>query len=154
MCGIAGFVGKGTQDDLSKMVQAIKHRGPDDQGVLLKDGVGLGHTRLSIIDLSPTGHQPMTRGNLSIVFNGEIYNFKELRVKLEARGLKFTSKSDTEIILAGFEFWGLNVFEKLRGMFAIALYDFSKKNLVLARDPLGKKPLYWGKFGTTLIFGS
>ena len=154
MCGIAGFVGKGTQDDLSKMVQAIKHRGPDDQGFLVKDNVGLGHARLSIIDLSPAGHQPMTRGNLSLVFNGEIYNFKVLRKELERSGLKFSSNSDTEVVLLGFELWGLGIFAKLRGMFAIALYDFGKKQLILARDPLGKKPLYWVKFSQAFLFGS
>jgi len=154
MCGITGFVGKGTEDDLLKMVSAIKHRGPDNQGTLLKDDVALGHARLAIIDLSPAGHQPMTRGNLSLVFNGEIYNFKELRAELENKGAKFSSNSDTEVILLGLEFWGLDVFTRLRGMFAIALYDFAKRELVLARDPLGKKPLYWGKFGQTLLFGS
>ena len=157
MCGISGFVGKGSQKNLLTMTDVIRHRGPDDRGHFLKDGVGFGHTRLSIFDLSPAGHQPMwnDRKDVAIIFNGEIYNFKELKknFNLEQK-YHFQSKSDTEVVLHLYEEFDENCFEKLDGMFAIAIYDFKKRTLLLARDRIGEKPLYWGIFDDTFVFGS
>lgn len=157
MCGIAGFVGEGNQQILEKMVASIKYRGPDDCGFLIKNNVGFGHARLSIIDLSSAGHQPMSNQQETIwlVFNGEIYNFQELREELIRTGkYVFKSQTDTEVIIHLYEEFGVSFLEKLNGMFALALYDFSANKLLLARDRIGKKPLYWGLFGSTLVFGS
>jgi len=156
MCGIAGYVGKGNREDLENMISAIKHRGPDNDGVFLVGNVGLAHARLSIIDLSEWGRQPMFNNDktIGIVFNGEIYNFEELRNELVRIGYKFKSNTDTEMIIYLYEKFGESCFEKLNGMFAIGLYDFRLGKLILARDKMGKKPLYWGIFGDTLIFGS
>ena len=157
MCGIGGFVGAGDEGTLGKMTAALARRGPDDHGSYLKGSVGLAHTRLSIIDLSASGHQPMesTTGHTIITFNGEIYNFGELRRDIEAHGgYRFKSNTDTEVILALYERYGVEAFSRLNGMFAFALWDAREKSLILVRDRLGKKPLYWGVFGDTLIFGS
>lgn len=156
MCGITGFVGRGSESDLSRMTKTLRHRGPDDLGIYFADGVGLGHTRLSIIDLSGAGHQPMWNAakTIGVVFNGEIYNFLELKKTLVQKGRRFTSNSDTEVIIALYEEVGERCFERLEGMFAIALYDKDKKKLILARDRMGKKPLYYGVLGQTLLFGS
>ena len=147
---------KGTKNDLEKMVASIKHRGPDAQGHFWSEGIALGHTRLSIIDLSETGSQPMfdNKKEIGIVFNGEIYNFPELRKELEKKGYVFMGTSDTEAIIYLYKEFGEKCFEKMNGMFAVAIYDFKKNKLVLARDRMGKKPLYWGIFQETLIFGS
>lgn len=156
MCGIAGFIGKGTIKDIEKMVLLIKHRGPDDQGIFFEGGVAFGHARLSIIDLSQAGHQPMLdpEKSVGIIFNGEIYNFKELQADLLAKGYKFKSQTDTEVIINLYKEFGEDCFNKMNGMFAIAIYDFKRKKLILARDRMGKKPLYWCVFGGTFIFGS
>lgn len=156
MCGITGFVGQGTRENLEKMTRAISYRGPDGEGFLFdaRAGVGLGHRRLSIIDL-PAGGQPMYNEDKSVavVFNGEIYNFKTLRASLAKRHV-FTTKSDTEVIVHLYEEKGERVFEELSGMFAIAIYDSTQQRILLGRDRLGKKPLYWGVFGDTFLFGS
>jgi asparagine synthase (glutamine-hydrolysing) len=143
MCGLVGFIGKGSERDLAQMIATLKHRGPDDTGLYVASGVGLGHARLSIIDLSPLGHQPMWNADhtVVIVFNGEIYNYKEL--KKELGSYSFQSSSDTEVIIALYEKYGEKCFEKLSGMFAVALYDTRAKKLLLARDRMGKKPMYW-----------
>src|SRR3989344_2005784 len=157
MCGIGGFAGKGNGAVLERMTESLARRGPDDKGTYVHAHVGLAHTRLSIIDLSHDGHQPMesSTGRTAIVFNGEIYNFQELRKEIEAQGTyRFHSKSDTEVILALYEAHGTGAFARLNGMFAIAIYDKEKEELILARDRMGKKPLYWGVFDGTLIFGS
>lgn len=157
MCGIAGFIGKGDIGHLELMCAAIDHRGPDDKGTYYANGVGLGHTRLSILDISSLGHQPMWNEarTVATVFNGEIYNFKELRDQLSSiKPRVFKSGTDTEVILALYEEYGEKCFEKMNGMFAIAIYDFTSGKLLLARDRFGKKPLYWGVFDGTLIFGS
>lgn len=156
MCGIAGYMGRGNKAILEKMTNAIGHRGPDDDGFFVDANVGLGHRRLSIIDLSPLGHQPMWSHDqtVAIVFNGEIYNFQELKKELVAKGYPFKSHSDTEVILAAYQAYGTKCFAKLNGMFAIALYDKLRERLVLARDRLGKKPLYWTVADGTLVFGS
>lgn len=142
--------------ELTAMIGAISHRGPDDTGIYFEHGVGLAHARLSIIDLSPLGHQPMWNENehVGVVFNGEIYNFKILRNELSKYGKVFRSSSDTEVILAMYEQYGEECFSRLEGMFAIALYDKSTQKLILARDRMGKKPLYYGIMGGTLLFAS
>jgi asparagine synthase (glutamine-hydrolysing) len=138
------------------MLDTLVHRGPDDGGVWVEDRVGLGHRRLSVIDLSTAAHQPMGTddGAVQIIFNGEIYNFQELRAQLEKAGLAFRSHSDTEVILQGYRHWGKGVFGRLRGMFALAIWDARNGELVLARDRVGKKPLFYGWHDGALLFGS
>jgi len=161
MCGIAGFVNdrdaptaRERELVLDEMCQVIKHRGPDDQGTFIADGVALGMRRLSIIDLAG-GHQPISNedGTASIVFNGEIYNYRELQKELTARGHQFQTNSDTEAII--YEEYGTACVEHLRGMFAFAIWDARARKLVLARDRVGKKPLYYAHTPQgTLVFGS
>jgi len=163
MCGIFGIVTGASplsQELLEKATNCLAHRGPDDAGtILLKEAgqqIGFAHTRLSIIDLSPLGHQPMedpVTGNW-IVFNGEIYNFRELRAQLEAAGNRFISHSDTEVILTAYRTWGADSFSRLRGMFALALWDASRQRLLLVRDPMGIKPLYYYRSDNFLAFAS
>lgn len=163
MCGIVGvFVTKSAciKPDLtslvSRMVGAIRHRGPDDLGVFAENGVALGQARLSVIDLSAAGHQPMATedGHVRIVFNGEIYNFKELRSQLLEKDYHFHSHTDTEVILNGYLHWGKEVFTHLRGMFAIAIWDARRDELILARDRVGKKPLFYAWHEGLFLFGS
>src|SRR5438477_8176945 len=160
MCGIAGFIDVERSRDnaeqlIDRMCRVIRHRGPDDQGVWVDDGVALGMRRLSIIDLSG-GHQPIFNENQSIlvVFNGEIYNYRELQKELEKRGHHFATKSDTETIVHAYEEYGDDCVKHLRGMFTFALWDRKRQRLLAARDRFGKKPLnyYWD--GQRLIFGS
>src|SRR5574341_861941 len=155
MCGIAGYVGPGDRALLEQMAQTLRHRGPDDQGFWVAPGVGLGMRRLAIIDL-PGGHQPMSNedGSLRLVFNGEIYNFRELRSDLAQRGRRFRTRSDTEVILHAYETFGEACVERLRGMFAFALWDAPRRRLFLARDRLGKKPLYLWQRGDLTLFAS
>jgi len=159
VCGIAGVIGRsGEQVDATevhRMCQTIVHRGPDDEGIYVRGPVGLGMRRLSIIDLSG-GHQPIHNEDKSIwvVYNGEIYNFPELRKELEARGHQFYTRSDTEIIVHLYEEMGADCIQKLRGMFGIALYDERKRSLLLARDRIGQKPLHYAFSGGRLYFGS
>lgn len=154
MCGIAGIIDfnkKSTLVDLSKMVRSINHRGPDDNGVELIENeyaqIGLGQARLSIIDLSHGGHQPMTYKNYKIVFNGEIYNYKEIRTELINLGHTFISESDTEVILHSFEAWGIESVSKFIGMFAFVIFDATANNITIFRDRAGVKPFYyyWNK---------
>jgi asparagine synthase (glutamine-hydrolysing) len=163
MCGIAGFVQFDARlervealDRLGRMATVLKHRGPDDRGVWTDNVCGLAHARLAVIDITSTGHQPMTTadGRYWVVFNGEIYNFQSLRAELEARGTTFRSHSDTEVLLEGYRAWGDRVIDRLRGMFAFALWDAQRERLLLARDRLGKKPLFWARIGNALVFGS
>ena len=163
MCGIGGFLWLGNgpapfdaERRLRAMIKTVRHRGPDDEGVWSDQLCGLAHARLSIIDLSPAGHQPMGTPDerVWISFNGEIYNFLELRQELERKGYVFRSHSDTEVILYGYVAWGEKVFTRLRGMFAIAIWDRVAGKLVLGRDRFGKKPLYYAKVGDLLLFGS
>ncbi len=160
MCGIAGLVqthSDGAVDNATvhRMCEAIVHRGPDDEGIFVKAGVGLGMRRLSIIDLAG-GHQPVFNEDKTIwiVFNGEIYNFPELREELQKRGHRFYTHSDTEVIVHLYEDLGADCVKKLRGMFAFALYDERKRKLLLARDRFGKKPLHYALTGGRLLFGS
>jgi asparagine synthase (glutamine-hydrolysing) len=149
MCGIAGVLnldGKPASPDvLKRMTDAIAHRGPDGEGAYADGNVGLGHRRLAIIDLSPGGHQPMaTRdGRYVITYNGEIYNYRELRRELEGLGHAFASRSDTEVLLAAWTQWGLKALDRFNGMFAFALWDKRDKTLTLVRDRYGVKPLYY-----------
>ncbi|WP_394180948.1 asparagine synthase (glutamine-hydrolyzing) [Marinomonas posidonica] len=162
MCGIVGFLGKYTSPDidLSNMVNAIRHRGPDDQGIWFDQsaGIGLAHARLSIVDLSPAGHQPMESSSerYVLVFNGEIYNHHLLRAELETCGFNFwRGHSDTETLLAAIELWGLEAtLKKSKGMFAIALWDKQSGTLSLARDRMGEKPLYYGWVNGNFVFSS
>src|SRR5437588_6342723 len=160
MCGIAGIfdtTGSTRVDPqtIHAMCAAMVHRGPDKEGIHVDGSLGLGSRRLSIIDLS-TGQQPIHNedGNLWIVFNGEIYNFQALRPGLEARGHHFSTYSDTEVILHLYEELGAKCVEQLRGMFALAIYDKSARRLFIARDRLGKKPLYYSFYRNRFIFGS
>jgi asparagine synthase (glutamine-hydrolysing) len=162
MCGISGwFDTKATRQADRRIVHAmnaaIAHRGPDGDGFFFAPGVGLGHRRLAIIDLSPGGHQPKASadGRIQIVFNGEIYNFRELRQELEAKGRSFATKSDTEVIIQAWEEWGQQSVSHLIGQFAFALWDAGAQSLHLVRDRLGEKPLYYSLLEDGgLVFGS
>ena len=164
MCGIFGFVTTGNRSlddvDLDAAVRALRHRGPDDAGVWRHRGpevqVGLAMTRLAIVDLSPNGHQPMTSddGNLTLVYNGEVYDVGPLRRELESAGHRFRGRSDTEVLLRGYQQLGPSIVERLRGMFAFGLWDARRRTLVLARDRFGVKPLYLAKGPGWLAFSS
>ncbi len=164
MCGITGFWEPGAlaadaEAVLAGMTACLAHRGPDDAGIWLdaSAGIALGHRRLSIIDLSPEGHQPMVSrdGRFVIVYNGETYNFAELRRELEAAGDRFRGHSDTEVLLAAIDRWGLGpAVARFAGQFAFALWDRKERRLHLVRDRLGEKPLYYGWQGRTFLFGS
>jgi asparagine synthase (glutamine-hydrolysing) len=164
MCGISGFLGPVDSRDeslavLRRMADSIMHRGPDDDGYWLdeKAGIGFGHRRLAIVDLSPAGHQPMwsESGRYVISYNGEIYNFRELRAQLENAGRSFRGHSDTEVMLAAIDEWGVApAVERFNGMFVFSLWDVAQQVLYLGRDRVGKKPLYYGWFGNTFLFAS
>jgi asparagine synthase (glutamine-hydrolysing) len=165
MCGIAGFktVSFGSPDRFqnitSSMIASLQHRGPDDEGTWVdaEAGVAFVHSRLSIVDLSPTGHQPMTSadGRFVMIYNGEVYNHNEIRPELEARGIRFRGHSDSEVMLEAFAAFGiLPTVKRLIGMFAIGLWDRRERTLLLIRDRVGIKPLYWAKFGDLFLFGS
>ncbi|HEX7287912.1 MAG TPA: asparagine synthase (glutamine-hydrolyzing) [Candidatus Angelobacter sp.] len=165
MCGITGFLAPAGQDSgnmnvtVRCMADTLVHRGPDAGGVWVDAdrGIALGHRRLSIVDLSPTGRQPMVSasGRYVIVLNGEIYNFRELRPQLESKGHRFRGTSDTEVMLASFEEWGVpGSIPRFNGMFAFAVWDRTANTLYLVRDRMGEKPLYYGYAGDTFLFGS
>src|ERR1700739_4114635 len=166
MCGIAGFLSRsgecglgGSEEVVQRMALALRHRGPDDGGAWVDEcaGVALGFRRRAILDFSPRGHQPMVSadGRYVIVFNGEIYNFRELRARLEGLGHKFCTGTDTEVILASAVEWGASeVPVHLQGMFAYGLWDRDERVLHLARDRVGIKPLYYGWSGNSFLFGS
>lgn len=149
MCGISGYFSRKTEcnleNELKDSLKKQAYRGPDDEGVWWNSRVGLAHARLSIIDLSPNAHQPMTNDEvgLRLVFNGEIYNYREIRAELELLGVCFNSDSDTEVLLNAYQKWGKDAFVRFNGMFSIAIYDEIKSELVLARDRFGIKPLYY-----------
>jgi asparagine synthase (glutamine-hydrolysing) len=164
MCGIAGFADAPgaralTHEEATARVQemcrVIRHRGPDDEGVWVADGIGLGMRRLSIIDVAG-GHQPIPNedGSIWIVFNGEIYNFRTLRAELEAAGHRFATSTDTEVIVHAYEQWGVDAIRRLRGMFGLAVWDTRSRRLLLARDRVGIKPLYYSVVAGRLRFGS
>lgn len=158
MCGIAGFVDKTIKNKkkvIKDMAERIKYRGPDGEGYFIDDEVALAHRRLAIIDISSGGQPQYNEDNsLVIVFNGEIYNFVELKEELIKAGHKFRNKSDTEVIIHGYEEWGTEVTKHLRGMFAFAIWDTKQKTLFIARDGFGIKPLYYAKFGSSFMFAS
>jgi asparagine synthase (glutamine-hydrolysing) len=153
MCGIAGFNWK-DQSLIEVMNETMRHRGPDDRGFYLDENVSLGHTRLAILDLSPKGHQPMHFENLVIVYNGEVYNFKEIKDELQVLGYKFGSGTDTEVILCSYHRWGQQCVERFNGMWAFCIYDKTKNIFFLSRDRFGKKPLYYYFDGDKFIFAS
>ena len=155
MCGICGVVGQIDETLLRRMTRTMVHRGPDDEGYYLSDGIGLGVRRLSIIDLAG-GHQPIANedGSIWVVFNGEIYNYQELRSRLEKQGHRFQSRSDTEVLVHLYEEYGDAGVHLLRGMFAYALWDSRRQRLLLVRDRLGIKPLYYAEVGSDLVFAS
>jgi asparagine synthase (glutamine-hydrolysing) len=157
MCGIFGSVGEPLAPPVvGHVARVLHHRGPESSGVVNLPGATLLHTRLKIIDLSPAGSQPMANEDdtVWVTFNGEIYNFGELRQQLEARGHRFRSQSDTEVIVHGYEEWGEQVVERLDGMFAFGVFDTRTQRLLLARDRAGKKPLFYGWHGGRFLFGS
>ncbi len=155
MCGIAGIAGARDEALVKRMIDTLAHRGPDDEGVYAADGVTLGQRRLSIIDLA-AGHQPMgnAEGTVWISYNGEVYNFRELRRELEDKGHAFRTDSDTEVIIAAYEEYGEDCVRRLRGMFAFALWDARSETLLLARDHVGVKPLYYAHADGRLLFAS
>jgi len=160
MCGIAGIYDMTGRpigvDDLKKFTTILKHRGPDDNGIWVQGNVGLAHTRLSIIDLSVKGHQPMANedGTVWITYNGEVYNYLTLREELEARGHRFRSDTDTEVIIHLYEEKGVACLDSLRGMFAFAIWDAKKNQLFIARDRIGKKPLFYTVQDNVVVFAS
>ena len=160
MCGIAGILNLDSAAIspvvLKKMTDAIAHRGPDGEGQFIDGAVGLGHRRLAIIDLSPAGHQPMATpdGRYTISYNGEVFNFQEIRVELEALGHQFRSRTDSEVVLKAYAQWGVKALDRFNGMFAFAIWDKVKKELFLARDRYGIKPVYYTQRGDAFIFGS
>jgi asparagine synthase (glutamine-hydrolysing) len=161
MCGIVGVLSRdplAADYPLAAMRDTLAHRGPDDAGVWWSDDrrIGVASRRLAIVDLSAAGRQPMisASGRTVIVFNGAIYNYRDLRAELEARGRRFRTATDTEVILEGYEQWGAGVLERLNGMFAVALVDVTARVVTLARDRVGEKPLYVGEFANRIVFGS
>lgn len=160
MCGICGIFNL-KREPISKhvlmnMTRILAHRGPDDEGIYIDNNLGLGHRRLSILDLTPAGHQPMVFNecNLAVSYNGEIYNYPELRNELETKGYRFQSGTDTEMILKAYAEWGISALRKFNGMFAIALWDGVNKQLYLIRDRLGVKPIYYYHTKSSFIFAS
>jgi len=161
MCGITGFCDfskKSKRNTLIAMTDILHHRGPDDSGYSFYNNesynLGLGHRRLSILDLSKHGHQPIEYKQYEMVYNGEVYNFKEIRQELEKYGYEFESDSDTEVILKAYDKWGIKTVDKFNGMFAIAIYDKEKQKITLIRDRIGKKPLYYSSHNGYFIFAS
>lgn len=153
MCGIVGFNSKNS-NVLTKMLESINHRGPDDKGTYEQENISLGHARLSILDLSSLGHQPMEFNHLRMVYNGEVYNFKEIREELTSLDYEFVSDTDSEVILKAYHEWGIKAVDKFIGMFAIAVYDINSSDLILIRDRVGVKPLYYYFDGKEFIFAS
>jgi len=160
MCGITGLIhldnAPVSPAVLQRMTDAIAHRGPDGEGHWIEGNVGIGHRRLAIIDLSPAGHQPMVSADhrYLLSYNGEVYNFRELRSELEAKGYWFRSKTDSEVVLNALAEWGVKALDRFNGMFALALWDRKERTLLLARDRYGIKPLYVSQQGNTFAFGS
>ncbi|WP_394760369.1 asparagine synthase (glutamine-hydrolyzing) [Flavobacterium sp.] len=160
MCGINGIFHLNNksidENQLLKMRDVLEHRGPDDAGIFIENNIGFGHRRLSIIDISSAGHQPFysENGRYVIIFNGEIYNYKSFYPELENKGITLKSGSDTEVLLKLYELYGLRMLSRLNGMFAFAIWDKEDKKLVLARDRMGVKPLYYSLYQNTLYFAS
>ncbi len=161
MCGIAGFCDfskKSDRQTLTKMTDVLHHRGPDDSGYSFYENeyanIGLGHRRLSILDLSSHGHQPMEFEHLEIIHNGEVYNFKEIRAELEKYSYNFYSQSDTEVILKAYHKWGIKAVDRFIGMFSIVIFDKKASKLIFIRDRAGVKPFYYYKKDGLVLFAS
>ncbi len=160
MCGLTGVMNLDrapvSPQDVLRMARAIAHRGPDGEGIWTGEGIGFGHRRLAIIAPGPEGNQPMLSrdGRYSLVYNGELYNFRELRAQLEANGQRFQTQTDTEVVLNAFSEWGPQCVKRFNGMFALAIWDTVERTLFLARDRFGVKPLYYTQVGQTVLFGS
>jgi asparagine synthase (glutamine-hydrolysing) len=160
MCGITGILqfdgGPVAPEALLAMTRALAHRGPDGEGTFAAGPVGLGHRRLAVIDLSPAGRQPMATpdGRYTLTYNGEVYNFRELRAELEAAGHRFDSRTDSEVVLKAYAQWGAEAVKRFNGMFALAIWDSVERELFLARDRYGIKPLYYTRVGSTLLVAS
>ena len=166
MCGIAGFIASDNpsalREALPRVIARLRHRGPDDEGICIPPdqrrpgAVGLANRRLAILDLTPAGHQPMVSadGRWTVTFNGEIYNYRELRAELESRGRRFRSRSDTEVLMQGFAEWGTALLPRLTGMFAFAIHDRELERVILARDHFGLKPLYYARTRDGFVFAS
>ena len=158
MCGICGVVALDgssiRNDDVVAMTAALHHRGPDDRGTWSSHSIALGATRLSILDLSPAGHQPMSSGDWTLAYNGEIYNFASIRERLEHAGVAFRSRGDTEVVLEAIRAWDVDAIEMFDGMFALAAWNAPSHTLLLARDRFGIKPLYYARAGAELAFAS
>jgi asparagine synthase (glutamine-hydrolysing) len=160
VCGIAGIVDLAgrpvSEEEVGRMIDSIRHRGPDDHGVWTNGSVGLANTRLAILDLSDAGHQPMLSqdGRYVLVYNGEIYNYREIAAELQSAGMRFRSRSDTEVVLRAFEAWGPRCVERFNGMFAFVVWDMRERSLFAARDRFGIKPFYYSQEGDRFVFGS
>ena len=160
MCGIAGFIYKDNKDVdktlLKKMTDSIAHRGPDAEGQFVEKNIGLGHRRLSIIDLSEDGKQPMEScdGRFVITFNGEIYNYIELKEELVKEGARFNNKTDTEVIIEAYRLWGNSAFNRFNGMWAFCIYDREERKLIFSRDRFAVKPLYFLDDEEKIVFAS
>src|SRR3954465_5686013 len=159
MCGVCGCISTKPVAEaalIQRMLRPLDHRGPDASGVFIQGKLGFGHRRLSILDLAPTSQQPMTDPTLGlgVVFNGCIYNFKQLRRELQAQGYRFFSEGDTEVILKAYHAWGPRSVQRLKGMFAFALWERDSGKFVLVRDRLGVKPLYYSESLDRLRFAS
>jgi len=161
MCGINGILHLQSQKKidervLTRMRESLEHRGPDDKGLFVQDNIGLGHRRLSIIDVSAAGHQPFSSddGRYVMVFNGEIYNYKDFQPELKAKGHEVRTGSDTEVLLKLFALYGLEMLCRLNGMFAFAVWDKAEKKLTVVRDRMGVKPLYYSFHNETFYFAS
>ena len=156
MCGITGIIDlKGrsvSKEALSKMTKAVSHRGPDDEGIeIIEPSVGFGHRRLSILDISPAGHQPMTDGRYWLTFNGEIYNYLELKKELEG---EYKTTTDSEVLLKAYEKWGAECVQRFNGIFAFAIWDTKEKTLFAVRDHVGVKPFHYAVHGDVFYFAS
>src|SRR6266496_3834522 len=157
MCGLCGVVELSAQPDraaVESMLDGLAHRGPDGRGLFAADGVCLGHLRLAIIDLSDAGLQPFERDGLQLLHNGEIYNYVELREELSAKGHVFTTKTDTEVLLAAYREWGESCVKRLNGMWAFAIWDPARRTLFASRDRFGVKPFYYRLDGSRFAFAS
>ncbi len=155
MCGILGYIGNIEKNTFGKSLDTLIHRGPDSGSIFQNNSISLGHRRLSIIDLSPDANQPMhLNERYTLVFNGEIYNFRDIKKELQALGVLFKTQSDTEVILQCYAKWGVDCFRRFNGMWALALWDDEEKKLILSRDRLGKKPLFCGFKGNDFFFAS
>lgn len=161
MCGINGILNLQSQKKvderiLTKMRDALEHRGPDDKGVFLENNIGFGHRRLSILDISSAGHQPFLseNGRFAMVFNGEIYNFTDFYSGLNAKGFTQKTHSDTEVLMQMFQLYGLEMLNRLNGMFAFAIWDKQEKKLIVARDRMGVKPFYYSFYNEAFYFAS